>query len=47
MKALLDGLRSQGWIEGQNLIIEYRYLNARLTYQLPLRSWSPSAPISS
>jgi putative tryptophan/tyrosine transport system substrate-binding protein len=24
-KAWLDGLRSQGWIEGKNLIIEYRY----------------------
>ena len=23
--ALLDGLRSHGWIDGRNLIIEYRY----------------------
>ena len=24
-KALLDGLRNHGWIDGRNLIIEYRY----------------------
>jgi putative ABC transport system substrate-binding protein len=23
--ALLDGLRNHGWIDGQNLIIEYRF----------------------
>jgi hypothetical protein len=24
-KAWLDGLRNHGWIDGRNLIIEYRY----------------------
>jgi putative tryptophan/tyrosine transport system substrate-binding protein len=27
--ALLDGLRDRGWIDGQNLIIEYRYAQTR------------------
>src|SRR5262245_20322664 len=27
--ALLQGLREQGWIEGQNLVIEYRYTQGR------------------
>jgi putative ABC transport system substrate-binding protein len=30
--ALLDGLRNRGWIDGQNLIIEYRY--AQTQYHL-------------
>ena len=28
-KALLDGLRNHGWIDGRNLIIEYRYAQAQ------------------
>lgn len=32
-KALLDGLQSHGWIDGQNLVIEYRY--ARTQDRLP------------
>ena len=27
--ALLDGLRNHGWINGQNLIIEYRYAQSQ------------------
>src|SRR5215510_7545724 len=27
--ALLQGLRERGWIEGQNLVIEYRYTQGR------------------
>ncbi len=32
-KAWLDGLRNHGWIDGRNLIIEYRY--ARSQDRLP------------
>jgi putative ABC transport system substrate-binding protein len=28
-KALLDGLRNRGWIDGRNLIIEYRYAQSQ------------------
>jgi ABC-type uncharacterized transport system substrate-binding protein len=28
-KALLDGLRNHGWIDGRNLIIEYRYAQSQ------------------
>ena len=28
-EALLDGLRNHGWIDGQNLIIEYRYAQSQ------------------
>jgi putative tryptophan/tyrosine transport system substrate-binding protein len=27
--ALLDGLRNHGWINGRNLIIEYRYAQSQ------------------
>jgi len=27
--ALLDGLRNRGWIDGQNLIIEYRFAQSQ------------------
>src|SRR5688572_10848557 len=28
-KALLDGLQNRGWIDGRNLIIEYRYAQSQ------------------
>ena len=30
----LDGLRNHGWIDGRNLIIEYRYAQSRIACQL-------------
>ncbi len=33
--ALLDGLRSHGWIDGRNLIIEYRYAQSQAVDRLP------------
>jgi putative tryptophan/tyrosine transport system substrate-binding protein len=44
-KAWLDGLRNHGWIDGKNLIIEYRYAPPRIACQLSPPSWSLSAPI--
>jgi len=32
--ALFDGLRSHSWIDGRNLIIEYRFSNPRIDCQL-------------
>ena len=36
--AWLDGLRKKGWIEGKNLLVEYRYAQSRIACQL----WPPS-----
>jgi putative tryptophan/tyrosine transport system substrate-binding protein len=48
-KALLDGLRNHGWIDGRNLIIEYRY--AQSPDRLPasaaeLVALSPDLPLA-
>jgi putative tryptophan/tyrosine transport system substrate-binding protein len=32
--AWLDGLRNHGWIDGRNLIIEYRYARSMIACQL-------------
>jgi len=38
-RAWLEGLRDHGWIDGKNLIIEYRYAPSQIAYQLLLPSW--------
>ena len=45
--AWLEGLRKHGWIDGKNLIIEYRYAPRRIACRLWPPSWSLSVPICS
>ena len=37
--AWLDGMRDHGWIEGRNLIIDYRYAPSQVACQLSPPSW--------